>query len=867
MKNNKRNTTQPNHLLLTSGYLTLSVMLGLSAPVMADSPSLSENTTSKTDDKNTNSQTQQDRAFELTYQEELAPISVFGSRYDFGQTVLNQGLLNILPSASGTITDTLRGESSVQFDSASRSGTQGGEITPPKVSIRGARHYENNFMINGVSNNNRMNPGGYNSTQAFGTQPVGDSQSLFIDTDLLDSVTLQSENISAAYGDFTGGVVDAKLRDARADRWHAMGKLRHTRNQWAQQHFTEDEQSALDRANSANPGNLQPRFKRYDYTLSVDGPLSDSAGLMFSYNRKESTIPLYVLYENYSGVKNREADQTRLNETYLVRFNTVGNERFKGSVTAIYSPYTSSLFTGSNKDTNYDIDGGGKNIILDGETKLSFGLLKNSLSLQRNELSRHTDSNTFYQWRFVRGGQANWSANGTLANEGTYGDYEQTNNVIELKNSLKLNPFGPESFLNTVHIGGDFTYNEFLAKQEGYTLYSQAVLNANAVGDRNNGVLAGEQYTRRKLVQEGGKRNTYTSSAAFFVEDTIDIQRVTVRPGVRMSYDNITDNLDVAPRFFANYDLFGDESVNVYSGYNRYYGSQIMAYAMTFPTEYKIYSRTSSTGPWVPSSTTSLAGNGLGELETPYSDEISGGIKINAYDSLFRIEGVQRQHRKQIRSESNSNSDSLYRTVYNNSGTTDYWGLTLGVERSVDLGNAGKHTGNLSATRSMTRSNSTDYNSSFSADTATSSRSSSYVEYNGQLIKFQDMPANNFNNPWVVSYTHTASFWQDRLRLGSIVRYEQGGKGIALVSNNGQIAPDGLATKVYKQKNIKDGVNIDLSVDFDVIKHKDHTLTLNLEVLNLADRINPYDVGTSNSSNTASYQMGRQFYAGIKADW
>ncbi|MDR3175372.1 MAG: Plug domain-containing protein, partial [Desulfovibrio sp.] len=195
-----------------------------------------------------------------------------------GATTLDRNFIKLAPSATGTVTDALRGKSNIQFDQNSRSGALGGEIAPPRISIRGSKHYENNFTLNGVSNNSNMNPGGlYHGEAAAATgQPRGEAQNLFLDRSLLESITVYSENISAEYGGFTGGVVDAKLRDARMDRWHVMGKYRHTNDLWTKMRFTEDQ--SLDRENSST-ADLQPKFRKHEYSASFDGPLFENLGV------------------------------------------------------------------------------------------------------------------------------------------------------------------------------------------------------------------------------------------------------------------------------------------------------------------------------------------------------------------------------------------------------------------------------------------------------------------------------------------------------------------------------------------------------------------------------------------------------------
>ena len=315
---------------------------------------------------------------------------------DKGDIVVSGEELRMNPSATGTVTEALRGASRVQFDYASRSGMTGGEITAPQISINGSRHYENNFTINGMGINNYISPAGHNSDSGFGpgVQPGGDAQSFFMDTDLLESVVVHTENISARYGDFLGGVVDAELRDARGDRWHAVGKVMHTRDQWAQQHYVTPPATGY----STTP-NYQPRFSRWQGTLSADGPLPGKFGLTASYGQSYAEIPMRRAIVGFP-----EQSQHRRNQNFLARVNTLEVEGFKGAATFIYAPYDQQLFVSGNRNAEVWINGGGLSLMLEAAKDFSMGSWQNKVSWNRSNLSRHVNGDVLYQWRKYVGG-------------------------------------------------------------------------------------------------------------------------------------------------------------------------------------------------------------------------------------------------------------------------------------------------------------------------------------------------------------------------------------------------------------------------------------------------------------------------------
>ncbi|WP_163024761.1 TonB-dependent receptor, partial [Pseudomonas viridiflava] len=130
-----------------------------------------------------------------------------------GETVIGRKAIQAFPGANGDITTLLRMHPSVQFDSNQQSSNSPGEIDPADISINGAKYYQNNFMIDGISINNDLDPGehDYNSMRQFDSAPSR-SHGIALDADLLQEVRVYDSNVPAEYGGFNGGVVDAVTR-------------------------------------------------------------------------------------------------------------------------------------------------------------------------------------------------------------------------------------------------------------------------------------------------------------------------------------------------------------------------------------------------------------------------------------------------------------------------------------------------------------------------------------------------------------------------------------------------------------------------------------------------------------------------------
>jgi hypothetical protein len=783
-----------------------------------------------------------------------------------GKTTLPGADINMAPSTTGSITDALRVKSGVQFDLASRGSMTGGDITPPKISIHGARHYENNFMINGIGNNNNINPAGYATSPGDGAAipPAGDSQFMFLNEDLIGSLTIYTSDVPAEYGSFLGGVVDATIRKPRTDGFHGRAKYRHTRDAWARQHY--NLAGNIDTSRSADV-TRQPEFVRHDFSMSLEGPLTPRLGALISYSEHRSVIPLYDTSVNPS-----RHDTGRKNQNIMLQFATRGLESFEAAFTLLSAPYEAEYFTSIRKDSDFSIKGGGYTFMADTKNTFSFGEWKNILSFNKSEISRYGSNSDSITWLTVPDGYANWGT-GVSSMEGTFGDYVQDKREYGLKSVMTLNPFNAGPLKNTVKLGGELAGVDYRRRTSGAKSYNWSTagsmptpaapqLDPAASGEKENGVIAGEQWLNRRAVYAPSNKKMTATQAAFFVEDLIEVERVTLRPGVRISHDDISGNTDLSPRFFASVDVFNDGLLHIHGGVNRYYGAQIVAMALNNPEGFYVEARTRWDHPWQRVTPSEMSYDWFGGLDTPYADEFTAGARLDVFHTIFRVDAVQRNHRDQIRTKWNFSfeEDPEYLNEYTNAGRTDYRGVTIAIERTFDLGRAGRHKLDFAATRSTTKSNFRDLYAAFEESDTPAFYSPAYVIYNDKMVPADTLPAINFNSPWVFVLNDNARLLDGRLRIFNALRYETGGPGLI---EDGSEEIDGIEYLKYYDWDYSDTFFYDLSLEYDILKTKAGVLTLRLEVLNVFDRKNLSNL-TMSSTRRGTYAMGRQFYAGVE---
>ena len=94
----------------------------------------------------------------------LEPVTVIGQAVDplTVSNSLNRTTLKALPAQNGSLNEVLSVLPGIQYSEAHRTSDNAGEIIPPSLSISGGRFYENNFIIDGVSNNSLLDPSSSN---------------------------------------------------------------------------------------------------------------------------------------------------------------------------------------------------------------------------------------------------------------------------------------------------------------------------------------------------------------------------------------------------------------------------------------------------------------------------------------------------------------------------------------------------------------------------------------------------------------------------------------------------------------------------------------------------------------------------------
>jgi len=795
---------------------------------------------------------------EVVYQ--LDPVNVLGEKHQAGKAMIEGKELHSLPSRTGTITEAIKGFSNVQFSNEEISSLTGGEIRPPRVSISGAKPYENNFLIDGMSVSNTLNPNGLDSdgdaVVPNALHVNGADQTIFYDNSLVDTVTVYSSNVPAKYGNFLGGVVDAELVDPRTDRWHAVFSGGHSRSEWFDLRGVDED--------STSSGN-QARFRSYALHASADGPLSENAALLVSASQRRSVIPLKREKPDKSTY---DEDQKRCSENVFAKLLITPEADLKLTLDATYAPYVEKRWKHLYENSDWKTQNRAYRLAGSGTVGGTWGELTGKVVYSQNGYSRDSKNNL----------RETYSGTGVSESEryfrGGIGDAEVTNRGIEAGIDFDLAEFkagglewGISSGLDLSNVTTDMWNEE--ARMELMTMPS-------------NG-----KWTRTSTSYPESDQTRTLNTLGWYTQAAVRWDRFTLTPGLRIDHDDFSFNTDVATRLKMEFDTMGDGVLRLVAGANRYYGGQLRAYAFDRyrPSLTRIIKYNTDPDvlpPYKQSDDKSYQAKGL---DTPYSDELMGGILGDVAGFEYGLEFVHRDHRNQIISK--AREKGVYELT--NDGKSTYDGISLSLMRSFEAGRFGTHALSFGVTKSWSKT----FNGSFDSDIEEFKDVNDHeydydrVYYEGELIDRSEMPATDYNSPAVVTLSWLGRFYDDRFKVNCVSRWRDSTTGLmndlrtadetpfgtvetkSTTPSSKWLDADGRYHDSYKEGIISGGLVTDVSLEFDVVKEELFTTTLLLDIFNVfaADGHTGVSKLGGGGVKLPRSEYGRGYYAGVRCEF
>ena len=692
-------------------------------------------------------------ANEVDQEEDLQPdVVVYGQALDplTSSSSLDAEAIRQRPTGDGNLTDLLRTNPAVQFSNSSSSMNQG-EIRPESISIHGSRAYQNSFRLDGMNLNNDLNPASPQLGVTL-TNLGSDTQGFYLDSRLIDSITVYDANIPVEFGGFMGGSIEAQSRSWRGERGGQI-YYRHTQASWNRTHI--DRQLNFDSSENsrAHPSRFQPDYRKHSYGLNVETGLTDQLGVVFSLSRRESTIPSQhvgglsvdldeagehlVMFNRADQVKN----QTRTSDQAFAKFSWYpqGGTELHWSTT--YTGYTSSQFLNGSANSDYDEEHRGLGSQLQWQQQTRWG--QSDLHLSWQQLEDERDSAQKYSVQLED--LSDWEHRRTYESGGP-GDLISRQENLTARSTFRWHPLVWGEWEQRVRVGAEVTRTEAEYERRAPFFRNGFIMTQGWDGEPN---LMGGQV---EAFFAGRHRADFTQTAVF-AENTLSYGRWSFRPGVRVDRDDFVERTNLAPRFVASLDVFGDQRTRVTAGANRYYGRSMLTYALYEAQNAGLHlcywgcTPNSMDNDWNPARDF----EGMADLHTPYSDELSLSVSQIWGPTLWRVSYVQRDNRDEVRSRPKypGTSDPVEARIrtFDNGGRSEHETLSLTVSHldGVALG-ATTHHWTLTAAWQDSFSN-TPKDQGYAFFDPNLNLNMDYVDYRGEIIRARDLPATDFNLP------------------------------------------------------------------------------------------------------------------------
>ena len=777
-------------------------------------------------------------------------------------------------AGNGDIGSLLKINPAVQFDNAQLSGYTPGEISAAEVSINGAAFYQNNFTLDGMGMNNAIDPGTEKSPYRLYGGP-GSSQAMAVDTRLLGEITVLDSNISAAWGGFTGGVVEATTRKPSRQARSEIS-VQTTRSGWTRYHLDPAEAQSYENASAWGDG--QPSFEKTTWRATTEGWLSDDVGVLASFTRKRATIPTMFYSSHLVGqFGNQQQDQERAIDNVFVKAVWEANERMSWEASVMVAPEENTYFRSNTADSWIDVINGGKQATLRLDWRTDWGTVKQSLGYTVNEQSRQADSSSWYTWYYSD--SKDWgTGNQSLAGE--YGHVEQTQESLQYKIDLGWDAITTGALTHRFKAGAQLGRDAFeyarLTESSIYVLPKSTSTCTNRAGIEDTQTCAlgtthtttaannnwpGQYFTQRTRYATGAFGFT-TVSGALYVEDDIRIGDVSLRPGLRVERDDYMSQTTLAPRLAASWDVAGDGSRLLQAGANRYYGRSMAKWRLhenINRLRYNNEKRATLDDAWT-LGTQAAADMRFADLDIAYDDELMLGFTQRLDGLTLGAKVVDRQGHDQViqvkgttldAPSTNTGELSAGYTTWTNGGRSHnrIWSLTAEGSRPLLL--AGTVTSWLAAI---------DWTDNIRSAPTYFDDSDDYydnplIQYMGQVIDRADLPADNFTRPWTVRLAATTLIPQWDLSVSTLLRYRAGYQDIGDTGINASV--NGQSVDVFDRRDFSATLNWDVRISWDKPLAGQQSAFVNLDIFNLLDRRNVTSVSTS---AVPQYETGRSFW-------
>ncbi|MGB0783130.1 MAG: secretin and TonB N-terminal domain-containing protein [Marinomonas sp.] len=776
----------------------------------------------------------------------MSPLLVESGRSTttLGKNVLSSSEIESMAGDTSNLTDLLKGNGAVRFSRSSSTSASSASMRPDEVSIHGQSHYQNSYVIDGMSANNDLNPGDSEDTYSNPISPTNlsmlsgsSSQSYYVDPDALESVTVYDSNVPVEFGGFLGGVISSTLKRYDGEDYLSV-KYAISKDEWDEMHADEDLEEDLADGDSIE-GEYTPEYLKQRLTLTGAQGITDKLGMTFTASRATSAFDQsYVknIGNTVYGKQGVEYDDTVDNA--MARFDYKASQNLDVGVSMLYANRYHDGVTNASYDSAFVKSHQAAGIGFDTVFRTDSGVFKTLLTYDEAKDTLDSDDST-YTYHYVDYYNGNWPYSGG------YGNVNQQQNSAKFTLEWLQNAFEVGAYEHSLQTGLELGYKKMFYEVEGDIVSENyQCINSGCADSNSDGVIDyDDEYLRITNIIEANKLEKTYHSAAVYFSDTIKKGDWTHYLGVRADYSSTLGNVDLSPRITTQWDVFSDQQTTLLAGANRYYGRDFFQYEVNSTLRsWRTMYRYNSDGSLNKQTNYTDQSFRDYDLDTPYSDEWNIGViqRFGVVDATLQF--VNRESRDLVtRTETADGLD-----YYSNEGrsSTDTVSLTFETRNPFEIGATDTY-GKLSISYQESERNTisdVSYEETISSDE---------IYYKGSVIYESQLPSFDFNIPVSISFSTRTEIPDWRLIVANSINVQSGGK---VAQDTGENYTDSTGTyDIYDDLKFDQLITLDTSVEWKPELFAEVEGYIKLSVNNVFDDY----IDKSTTSNSYSYTLGR----------
>ena len=878
-------------------YLSACLMLLLNAPLHANEVK-QQTTDPQCNDKNNKQCKEIER---ITVKGQYIGIEV---PEVIGRAYLDRNFIEATPKGNGDINELIALLPGVQLSEDYYSIDNLAEISAPEISISGAKPWQTGFMIDGMNYNNRLDPASASRIGASENEVSGGVQSMNINSQIVESITVYDHNIPADFGDFSGGVVDAETISPFSTDTRVSFGIRGNRSDWGEYHIIDNDEP--DDTAEGQDAIEPPIYEKTNIDFSIQKKLNEQHALLMSVSYLKSDISDISL--------SAQKVESRENINALLKYSYRDGWVDSLDLSVMYAPYTSDSYLKDVLNSDYQVEGGSFGFTANLAEETRFGHFSSKFNMSQSDNNR-TGPAHFYTWLQAKGkewGQlADQSVDSTPVSEyGGYGNLDNTQTSFNWRNTLTLERKKWGNTEHAIRVGAELNHQNYeRTRQQNYYKYDSPIQYSSTSAQLNcsgytldcveqsfyvdldtlaeqlggsidfnnpehllaysNNVATTAQYFNSRLVTPSEQIDVSLNKAALYATDVITWKQFDFHFGVRYDYDDFFKNHNIAPRLSMGYDVFNDGNTLLTAGLNRYYDAGLLGYKIKEQQKfaYREY-RPIQSGylqAWLPSSYTGNFRYIYDNVKSPYDDEIALGLR-HATESFgnFAVKYVHRDKKEQLsrNEETNLKNDGYqYITIYNNgTGESERYSLSWDAK-------FGDHSIWANASYSQNSESNSDYTA-----TPDNTPIESLVYYEGELMSLSELDTlkANFGRPVTANFGWNTD-WTDTFSTGLTATYS-GSYTTAIKSSSDQRIGIGsecttceaveIFVPKYEAHTFDSRIMFALSSRWDYQISQSQSLEVRLDISNLFNA-RSHAITEGNSG----IEPGRMFWLGVSYNY